>query len=95
MWYKTEEGIIPDVRPYSSYVMRKAPFMVWNLQADVDISQSLTLYGRIDNILNKNEHPVFFALDEDPYIMLPSKSNGSLGTSMPGRSFIAGVTYRF
>ncbi|SPX92285.1 Enterobactin outer-membrane receptor [Morganella morganii] len=95
MWYKTEEGIIPEVRPYSSYVMRKAPFMVWNLQADVDISQSLTLYGRIDNILDKNEHPVFFALDEDPYIMLPSKSNGSPGTSMPGRSFIAGVTYRF
>ena len=39
--------------------MRKAPFMVWNLQADVDLSQSLTLYGRIDNILDKNEHPVF------------------------------------
>ncbi|GAA0332572.1 TonB-dependent receptor [Morganella psychrotolerans] len=95
MWYKTEEGIIPEVRPYTSYVMRKSPFMVWNLHADVDISPSLTFYGRIDNILNKNEHPVFFALDEDPYIMLPSKSNGSLGTSMPGRSFIAGVSYRF
>ncbi len=95
MWYKTEEGIIPEVRPYTSYVMRKSPFMVWNLHADVDISPSLTFYGRIDNILNKNEHPVFFALDEDPYIMLPSKSNGSLGTSMPGRSFIVGVSYRF
>lgn len=95
MWYKTEEGIISDKKPYPSYVMRKSPFMVWSLYADIDITPSLRFYGRIDNILDKNQHPVFFALDEEPYIMLPSKSNGSLGTSMPGRSFIAGVTFRF
>ena len=49
----------------------------------------------VTNLFDKNQHPIYIALDESPYIMSPSSSNGDLGTSMAGRSFFAGMTLAF
>lgn len=96
IWYDTEEKLlIPQAEPYSNYIHKKSAFWVWNLRGEVNVSKQLSLYASIDNIFNKNQHPLFIALDKKPYIMQTGASNGSLGTSMMGRSFNVGASYKF
>lgn len=95
MWYDTEEKLVAGAEPYGSYVHRKSAFWVWNLRGEVELTKKVSVYAYVNNVFDKNEHPIYIALDQTPYIMLPSNSNGDLGTSMAGRSFFAGATLRF
>lgn len=95
MWYDTEERLIASAEPDANYIHRKSPFWVWNLRGEVEVLRNLTLFAEVNNLLNKNEHPIFIALDKQPYILSPAASNGGLGTSMPGREFNVGFTYSF
>ncbi|WP_434778189.1 TonB-dependent receptor plug domain-containing protein [Neisseria sp. Ec49-e6-T10] len=95
MWYDTEEKLIASAEPSSSYIHRKSPFWVWNLRGEVEATKQLSFYAEVTNLFNKNEHPIFIALDKQPYLLQPSSSNGGLGTSMPGRAFNVGVNYYF
>ena len=90
VFYDTEENLlIPLGEPVSTYVHRKSPFWVWNLRGDVKLTQRITVQAAINNILDKNAHPIFIATDSDPRIADPRFQNGTpLGTSMPGREFV-------
>jgi len=90
VFYDTEENLlIPQGEPVSTYVHRKSPFWVWNLRGDVKLTQHITVQAAVNNILNKNAHPIFIATDSDPRIADPRFQNGTpLGTSMPGREFV-------
>lgn len=95
MWYDTEEKLVKGREPYSNYIHRKSPFMVWNIKGEVEVYKNLTVFTEVNNVFNKNQHPIFIAIDKKPYILDPSASNGGLGTSMMGRAVYVGTTYRF
>lgn len=96
MWYATEEKTIKNSPPNSNHIFRKSPFMVWNIKGEVEIYKNLTVFSEVNNVFNKNQHPIFIAIDKKPYILDPNKgSNGGLGTSMMGRAVYVGTTYRF
>lgn len=95
MWYDTEEKLVAGTEPYSTYAHRKSAFWVWNLRGEVELTKKVSVYAYVNNLFDKNQHPIYIALDESPYIMSPSSSNGDLGTSMAGRSFFAGMTLAF
>lgn len=95
MWYDTEEKLVAGAEPYPNYIHRKSPFMVWNIKGEVEVYKNLTVFTEVNNLFNKNQHPIFIAIDKKPYILDPSASNGGLGTSMMGRAVYVGTTYRF
>jgi vitamin B12 transporter len=94
VWYNTEEGlVIPKYEPYSTYIHRKKPFWVANYYGEISFSKSFTVYGGVNNIFNKNYHPLFIAIDDGtPYL---ATSNGGTGTSNPGREWYLGVKFNF
>jgi vitamin B12 transporter len=94
VWYDTEEALkVPDYQPNGNWITRKKPFWVFNYYGEVDVSDSFTVYAGVNNILNKNQHPLFLAIDDGtPYL---TASNGGTGTSMPGREFYLGVKFNF
>ena len=92
IWYDTEENLlIPQAEPSRTYIHRKSPFWVWNVRADVKVYKGVTLFGAVNNLFNKNEHPLFIAIDETPTKADLRFYNGSGGTSMPGRQFQVGL----
>jgi vitamin B12 transporter len=94
LWYNTEESLrIPQFEPYSTYVHRKKPFWVFNWYGEVTVKDSVTVYGGVNNILNKNYHPLYIALDDGTQYL--SAHGGAPGTSNPGREFYLGVRYSF
>ena len=95
MYYDTEENLLDSAEPASDYVHRKDAYWVFNLQGHYNATDWLTVFGGVDNLFDKNEHPIFIALDEPPYISDPSASNGGRGNSMRGRFFFAGLRARF
>ncbi len=95
MWYDTEERLVAGAEPYRNYIHRKSPFMVWNLKGEVEVYKNLTVFAEVNNLFDKNQHPIFIAIDKKPYILDPAASNGGLGTSMMGRAVYVGSTYRF
>lgn len=95
VWYDTEEKLVAGAEPYSNYIHRKSAFMVWNLKGEVEVYKNLSVFTEVNNVFNKNQHPLFIAIDKKPYILNPSASNGGLGTSMMGRAIYVGSTYRF
>jgi vitamin B12 transporter len=95
IWYDTEENILPLYEPTTTYIHRKDPFWVFNLRGSVDVSERITVSAAVNNLLNKNEHPTFIAIDKAPYKADPRFQNGGLGTSMPGREFVARIQARF
>ncbi|UYZ83396.1 TonB-dependent receptor [Entomomonas sp. E2T0] len=95
MWYDTEERLIAGAEPYRNYIHRKSPFMVWNIKGEVEVYKNLTVFAEVNNLFDKNQHPIFIAIDKKPYILDPAASNGGLGTSMMGRAVYVGSTYRF
>lgn len=79
IWYQTEERLlIPEAEPHANWVHEKDAFWVWNLHGHYQLGR-YQLYGGINNLLNKDEHPLFIALNSEPYISDPSRSNGRPG----------------
>lgn len=96
VWYDTEENLlVPQAEPNNTFIHRKSPFWVFNLRGDVALSDRITLSGAVNNILDKNEHPLFIAIDKAPYKADLRFQNGGRGTSMPGREFVARIQARF
>ncbi|MDR2611839.1 MAG: TonB-dependent receptor [Deltaproteobacteria bacterium] len=96
VWYNTEEGLlIPNFRPTRQWTLRKAAYWVFNFYGEASVTDSFTVYGGVNNILNKNHHPLFFALDNGGINLASTSSNGGLGTSAPGTEFFLGVKYAF
>jgi vitamin B12 transporter len=100
MWYETEENLlIPQGEPNREFIHRKPPFWVWNARLEGEIRPGLTAYAAVNNIFNVNQHPIFIALDKQPFIGRSDLSNnagiGNMGNSMPGRELVAGLQARF
>lgn len=95
VWYNTEENLlIPAGEPFRNFIHRKSPFWVWNLQGRRAIAGGLWLTAAVNNMLNRNEHPLFIAINQEPILADTALSNGGVGNSMPGRAFIAGFEFR-
>lgn len=96
MWYDTEERLlIPQGEPSRDYIHRKDAFWVWNLRGGYQLSPEWRLWAGVNNLLNKNEHPIFIALNKEPFISDPAFSNGGRGNSMPGRNYQVGLAVDF
>ena len=95
VWYDTEENLlIPFAEPARGTIHRKGPFATWNLRGRYELGSGLWLTGAVRNLLNKNDHPLFIAINREPLFGNTAFSNGGLGNSMPGRAFIAGLEWR-
>lgn len=95
VWYETEENLlIPSAEPHRTFIHRKSPFWVWNLQGKREIGAGLWVTAAVQNLLNKNEHPLFIAINREPIVANTALSNGGVGNSMPGRAFVVGFEYR-
>jgi vitamin B12 transporter len=96
MWYDTEENLlVPAGEVNRNFIHRKAPFWTVNLRSEYRVNDSLEVVAAIENMFDKNEHPIFIAIDEEPSIADLRFYNGAAGTSMPGREFSVGVKLRF
>ena len=97
MWYDTEEAmLVPLFEPNSTFIHRKGAFTVWNLRGDYQVNRHLKLYAAVNNLLDKNEHPIYLAVDRGDGCLADVRfQNGGCGTSMPGREFQIGVQGRF
>ena len=96
VWYRTEERLlIPEAEPSREFVHKKNAFWVLNLRGSIAVTRNVRVFAGINNLLDKNEHPLFIALNETPYISDPEFSNGGRGNSMPGRMWFAGVSAEF
>ncbi|MDA8018940.1 MAG: TonB-dependent receptor [Thermoanaerobaculia bacterium] len=95
MFYDTEERLLVTAEPARNFVHRKGSFWVFNLRGHFDVTDRITFYGGIDNLFDKNEHPIFIAIDEQPFISDPARSNGGRGNSMRGRFPYVGVRVSF
>ncbi len=99
-WYDTEETlVIPAGEPSSSYIHQKPAFWVWNARLEGELRKGLTAYVAMNNIFNVNQHALFIALDQQPFIGNASVSNtngiGNMGNSMPGREVVIGLKAAF
>ena len=99
MYYDTEEHLSVESRYggelATNHVHRKDDFWVFSLRGHYNMADWLTVFGGVDNVFDKNEHPIFIALDEQPYISQPTRSNGGRGNSMRGRHFSVGMRVSF
>lgn len=95
VWYDTEERLlIPFAEPARGTIHRKGPFTTWNLRGRYEVGGGLWLTGAVRNLLNKNNHPLFIAINREPLFGNSALSNGGLGNSMPGRAFFVGFEWR-
>ena len=95
IWYETEENLlIPFGEPHRTFIHRKSPFWAWNLHGKREIGGGLWIAAAVQNLLNKNEHPLFIAINRAPLVANTALSNGGVGNSMPGRAFLVGFEYR-
>lgn len=80
-------------------LQRVPSFVVLNLAAHRQVNENFTIFGGVNNILDRNYHPYFLARNDGgpsdvaPWL-LPGVANG-VGVSAPGREFFCGVTVRF
>ncbi len=96
VWWDTEERLlIPAAEPQRDFVHRKRGFWTLNLRGQLRLSPTLRLFGAIDNLTDRNEHPLFIATDREPYLSDPAHSNGGRGNSLPGRSLRVGLKLDF
>ena len=95
VFYDTEEKLhSPEFEPDNKFIHRKSSFMVWNLNGELDLSDQWAVYAGLNNIFDKNEHPLFMAID-DGTEYLENPNDGGFGTSMAGREFYLGLKYSF
>jgi len=96
VWYDTEERLLTPLAESSrDYVHKKSAFWVFNLRGSYQATSNLQLFAGINNLFDKNEHPLFIALNKTPYISDPAFSSGGRGNSMPGRELYAGLKLDF
>lgn len=95
IWYNTEENLVATAEPFREFIHRKAPFWVWNVRGEVEISKGVKLFALVNNLFNTNEHPIFIGLDKKPYKLDSRFANGGTGTSMPGLEVQAGLQAKF
>lgn len=95
MWYNTEENLVAAAEPFREFIHRKGPFWVWNVRGEVEITKGVKLFALVNNLFNKNEHPIFIGLDKKPYKLDSRFANGGYGTSMPGLEVQAGLQAKF
>jgi vitamin B12 transporter len=100
VWYDTEEPLrLPAGEPSSSYIHQKPAFWVWNARLEGELRQGLTAYVAMNNIFNVNQHALFIALDQTPFIGNTTNANtngiGNFGNSMPGREVVVGLQAKF
>ena len=94
IWYDTEENLIPLGELSRSTIHEKGTFMVWRLRGRHRLAEGLWATASIDNLFNKNEHPLFIAINKEPLLADLALSNGGFGNSMPGRAFVLGLEFR-
>jgi vitamin B12 transporter len=95
IWYNTEENLVASAEPFREFIHRKAPFWVWNVRGEVEITKGVKLFALVNNLFNVNEHPIFIGLDKRPLKLDSRFANGGTGTSMPGLEVQAGLQARF
>lgn len=96
VWYNTEENLlIPQGEPFREFIHEKSPFWVVNLRAEWRALEAVSFFAAVNNVFDINEHPLFIALDERPFIGDARFSNGGFGNSMPGREFQVGLRAHF
>lgn len=95
MHYDTEEKLTATAQSAGDYVHRKGSFALFNLRGRYAVTDGLTLFAGIDNLLDKNYHPMFIQIDDGIVRVDTSKTNGGLGNSLAGRNVYAGITYTF
>ena len=65
VWYDTEENLlIPFAEPARGTIHRKGPFTTWNLRGRYELGSGLWLTGAVRNLLNKNDDPLFIAIQQ-------------------------------
>jgi vitamin B12 transporter len=96
IWWDTEERLlIPAAEPRRDFVHRKSGFWTLNLRGQLRLAPHLRVFGAVDNLTDQNEHPLFIALDREPFLSDPAFSNGGRGNSLPGRSLRVGLKLDF
>ncbi|THU02614.1 TonB-dependent receptor [Lampropedia puyangensis] len=97
MWYDTEEALlIPQGESSSTFIHRKGAFTVWNLRGSYRLNKGVELFAGVNNLFDKNQHPIFIAIDQGANCIADSRfQNGGCGTSMPGRELFAGIKASF
>ncbi|PZN92700.1 MAG: TonB-dependent receptor, partial [Hyphomicrobiales bacterium] len=95
MWYNTEENLVASAEPFREFIHRKDPFWVWNVRGEVEVAKGVKLFALVNNLFNKNEHPIFIGLDKRPSKLDARFANGGFGTSMPGLEVQGGLQARF
>ena len=68
--------------------------MTWNLRGRYALPNGVWLTAAVNNLFNKNEHPLFIAINKAPLLANTALSNGGVGNSMPGRAFVVGFEVR-
>jgi vitamin B12 transporter len=97
MYNNTGERMkIPEFEPAGTYVHKKNSFWVWNVSGEVDLTSNISLFGGINNIFNKNDHPFWWGIDKEPWRDLTNFGAPSqMARSMPGIEFYAGAKVTF
>jgi vitamin B12 transporter len=91
-----ERMLIPEFEPNSNYVHKKHSFTVINISADVKLTENVTLFGGVNNVLNVNDHPFWWGIDKDPYRNMTNFGAPTAGSrSMPGIELYGGVKLSF
>jgi vitamin B12 transporter len=94
--YNTEEALlIPLAEPNSNFIHRKPAYWLWRVRGEVRFGASVAAFAAINNLFDKNYHPLFIALDREPVLGDLRFFNGGRGTSAPGREVLAGLKFRF
>jgi len=95
MWYDTEESLlVPFAEPLRTFVHRKDPFWLWTLSGDYALGAGVRLRAAVTNLLDRNVHPTFIALNKEPFLSDPEFALGGRGNSLPGRAFTLGLVFR-
>lgn len=100
MYYNTEENLlIPQTEPNREFVHRKGAFWVWNLRGSFqplpERAPAIRVFGAVNNLFDKNYHPIFIATASEPFLGDARFANGGRGNSAPGREFIGGLRFTF
>jgi vitamin B12 transporter len=95
MYYDTEEKLTSTAQDASDYVHKKNSFTIFNLRTNYRLRDNVRLFAGINNLFDKNYHPMFIQIDDGTCRVDPAKTNGGCGNSLPGRNFYIGMNVSF
>ncbi len=90
-WWETEEGIV-GMPPRT--VNKYPGFWLSSARARYHLGEAWTLWMGVSNVFDANVSSVFLARNEEPLLSVPSRRNGGVGNSLPGRSFSIGFDFK-